>query len=99
MKAGEMMDINWMDIFIEIKGLDAHTQEGARALLQLNQEMSSVSPIPRWFSTNKRNEAQFLHRMDWQDVPAQALDRYIVRILDFIHGRLSRTPSRSVIRF
>lgn len=82
LQRGEMADIHWVDIIIELPRFRADSLQACRKLLEANQEMGAATPIPTWFAAGKKGEVLFVNRLDWQHVSAEVLDDHIMRCIE-----------------
>lgn len=88
LQAGEMSDIHWVDIMIELPKFRVDSINTAIKLLQANCEMASATPIPTWFGSGEKGETLFINRLDWQHVTAEVLDDHIMRCIEQMNEAL-----------
>jgi hypothetical protein len=88
LQPGEMLDIHWVDIQIELPRFRADNIHTAQKLLSANKEMGAASPIPSWFACGDKGEVLFVNRLDWRHVTAETLEDHIVRCIDQMNEAL-----------
>lgn len=82
LQQGQMADIHWVDIIIELPRFRADSVNACKKLLEANKEMGSATPIPTWFAAGSKGEVLFINRLDWQHVSAEVLDDHIMRCIE-----------------
>lgn len=80
--AGQMEDVHWMDIHIELKRFKVDNLGGAKKVLMANIEMGGFTPIPTWFGLNPNTDnLVFINRLDWRHITVKILDEHIMRCI------------------
>lgn len=81
--AGEMEQVHWMDIQIELPRFRVDNLQAAKKVLQANREMGMATPIPTWFALSEKGDCLvFVNRLDWRHVTDQVVESHILRCID-----------------
>ena len=89
LQAGELAEIHWVDIMIELPNCRADSLAASTKLLQANREMAAATPIPSWFASGDKGEVFFINRLDWQEISAEALDQHIMDCVEQMTAALA----------
>lgn len=81
-KAGEMNDLHWVDIHIELTRFHIKNISSAVKVLKANEEMGVSTPIPTWFGVNSKDNVVFINRLDWRYITSKILDEHVMRCVD-----------------
>ena len=68
LQSGEMFDIHWVDIQIELPRFRADNVNTAKKLLTANREMGAATAIPSWFAWGDRAEVLAADGVDGEDL-------------------------------
>jgi hypothetical protein len=87
-KAGQMNDLHWVDIHIELTRFHIRNVASAIKVLKANEEMGMSTPIPTWFGMNSSDNVVFINRLDWRHITAKILDEHVMRCVDQMSSAL-----------